>query len=116
MTKSRSYSNSKDERRRRGSVSAAASALHAKLMNHSKGTGFRDDMAIPEMFRSTSMQSDTADNLCVICMDREIAPYAMVPCGHQCLCGVCKKLIKPNKHKCPMCNGNVTMIIKLFRA
>merc|ERR1712062_242037 len=75
-----------------------------------------DDLAVQEMIRSASMQSDTMDNLCVICMDRQIAPYAIVPCGHQCLCSVCKGLIKPDKHKCPMCNGSVSMIIKLFRA
>merc|ERR1712228_948295 len=72
--------------KRRGSVSS--SSLHQKLMNHSnknKQYGL-DDMAVQEMLRSASMQSDTSDNLCVICMDRAIAPYAMVPCGHQCLC------------------------------
>lgn len=76
-----------------------------------------DDLQIDEMARQWSQNSTTSEqNLCVICMDRVIAPYAMVPCGHQCLCAICKNLIKPDKHKCPMCNGKVTMIIKLFRA
>ena len=113
LTKSRSVPHGA---KRRGSVSS--SSLNSKLMNYSNDQQHYglDDMAVQEMLRSASAQSESSDNLCVICMDRAIAPYAMVPCGHQCLCGICKNLIKPNKHKCPMCNGNVSMIIKLFRA
>eukprot|EP01084_Bolivina_argentea_P271922 462826_1 len=94
-----------------------------KRKNNNNNNGLShsfDDISVgmDQMLRSNSIQSDgmNDNNLCVICMDREIAPYAMVPCGHQSLCSICKNLIKPNKHKCPMCNGKVTMIIKLFRA
>mmetsp|Transcript_34021 Transcript_34021/g.54527 ORF Transcript_34021/g.54527 Transcript_34021/m.54527 type:complete len:1001 (-) Transcript_34021:182-3184(-) len=104
---------------RRSSVSASSLLRGSNEKGHAnkdKKYGL-DDLAVQEMIRSASMQSDASDvNLCVICMDRAIAPYAMVPCGHQCLCQICKNLIKPDKHKCPMCNGSVTMVIKLFRA
>lgn len=66
---------------------------------------------------NTDIVTDVKNSaLCVICLDQTIAPYAMVPCGHQCLCITCKDLIKPSKQKCPMCNGAIQMIIKLFRA
>eukprot|EP00931_Biecheleriopsis_adriatica_P033838 TRINITY_DN19623_c0_g1_i1.p1 TRINITY_DN19623_c0_g1~~TRINITY_DN19623_c0_g1_i1.p1 ORF type:complete len:439 (-),score=62.10 TRINITY_DN19623_c0_g1_i1:19-1281(-) len=40
---------------------------------------------------------------CVICME-EAAEYAVVPCGHQCLCKNCKQTSPPH---CPVCRGTV---------
>ncbi|ETO33194.1 hypothetical protein RFI_03912 [Reticulomyxa filosa] len=67
-----------------------------------------------------SQKEDEEENLCVICLDHKCGPFACVPCGHQCLCEVCKDIILDNKQaqppaRCPICNDNITMIIKLFR-
>lgn len=99
--------------KRRGSHS------HSNILNdkHDHKLGFMDDMALRNMVREFSSKSEKSENnLCVICMDAAIAPYAIVPCGHQCLCASCKNLYINGKQKCPMCNGAVTMVIKLFRA
>merc|ERR1712151_1152091 len=48
--------------------------------------------------------------LCVICMDKEAA-YAVVPCGHQCLCQTCSQ-----QTLCPICRGPLESTLKIFVA
>lgn len=37
--------------------------------------------------------------------------YACIPCGHLCMCGECANKVE---NKCPMCNIEITDIIKIF--
>ena len=48
---------------------------------------------------------------CVICYDQE-AEYAVVPCGHKCLCKKCGVKCK----QCPLCRSAMTSLIKVYGA
>ncbi|CAE8658067.1 unnamed protein product, partial [Polarella glacialis] len=51
--------------------------------------------------------SDAGD--CAVCMAMP-ASHLVVPCGHQCLCGMCASKIKA----CPVCRGRVQQTIRVF--
>ena len=46
---------------------------------------------------------------CVICMERA-SDFAIVPCGHRCLCQICSR----NLTKCPVCRTYVQGVLKIF--
>lgn len=46
---------------------------------------------------------------CVICMDRARA-YVILPCGHLCICGVCKGSVG----QCPICRANIMQIKRVY--
>jgi hypothetical protein len=51
---------------------------------------------------------------CVVCFD---APkeYAIVPCGHQCVCAMCaEQLTKTRTPMCPVCRGPIRESMKVF--
>jgi len=51
---------------------------------------------------------------CVYCLDNK-KEYALVPCGHKCLCNICKEIYEINNIKeCPLCKQNFNQIIKIF--
>ena len=44
------------------------------------------------------------DELCAVCLDLE-REYAMIPCGHRCLCRGCfDQILGTEAPRCPMCN------------
>ena len=47
---------------------------------------------------------------CVICLDAEKI-MCFVPCGHICMCEECSK---NDIETCPICRGDVIMVIKTF--
>ena len=51
---------------------------------------------------------------CVVCLDDSSAEYALVPCGHQCLCHECKGNMKSSK--CPMCRETFKSVIRIHKA
>jgi hypothetical protein len=54
------------------------------------------------------------ENMCVVCFD---APkeYAIVPCGHQCVCAGCaEQLTKTRTPMCPVCRGPIRETMKVF--
>ena len=65
------------------------------------------------------------DGLCVVCMESPKI-YAIIPCGHRCLCSTCAKNFKQQKPPaqkrksfttcalCPMCRGRADAIIQIF--
>ena len=48
---------------------------------------------------------------CVICLDGK-AEWALIPCGHLCLCDVCKE--GAASRECPMCCSKPTGICKIY--
>ena len=58
--------------------------------------------------------SDAEETQCVVCFD---APkeYAIVPCGHQCVCEECaEQLTKTRTPMCPVCRGPIRETMKVF--
>jgi hypothetical protein len=54
------------------------------------------------------------ETMCVVSFD---APkeYAIVPCGHQCVCGPCaEQLTKTRTPTCPVCRGPIRETMKVF--
>jgi hypothetical protein len=52
--------------------------------------------------------------MCVVCFD---APkeYAIVPCGHQCVCESCaEQLTETRTPMCPVCRGPIRETMKVF--
>ena len=57
---------------------------------------------------------DAEETMCVVCFD---APkeYAIVPCGHQCVCARCaEQLTKTRTPMCPVCRGPIRETMKVF--
>ena len=57
--------------------------------------------------RPASTNPITAE--CAICLD-DSAEYAVVPCGHRCLCNSCIKAVS----ECPVCRGAMTAVLRVF--
>jgi len=53
--------------------------------------------------------SNSDANLCVICNDTP-SVYAIVPCGHFCLCEECSTPC----NVCPLCRGNKDSVLKIY--
>eukprot|EP00956_Cyclotella_meneghiniana_P017252 scaffold27887_cov64-Cyclotella_meneghiniana.AAC.11 len=53
--------------------------------------------------------SNSGANLCVICNDTPLV-YAIVPCGHFCLCEECSTPC----NVCPLCRGNKDSVLKIY--
>ena len=46
---------------------------------------------------------------CAICWDGD-PEYAVVPCGHRCLCANCSKAVS----ECPVCRGEIAAVLRIF--
>ena len=58
---------------------------------------------------STDASTEPAAAECTICLDGN-PEYAVVPCGHRCLCASCIKVVS----ECPVCRGVVTAVLRVF--
>ena len=77
--------------------------------------------------KNSDQESRTLEihELCVVCMESPKI-YAIIPCGHRCLCSACAKNFKQQKPPaqkrkksttralCPMCRGRADTIIQIF--
>ena len=98
-------------------------------MNHSTRTildGFADGIAaavaqlkrdIPESddvqplpIAAIPHQQPATRGMCAICLDAP-SQFAMVPCGHLCLCGVCEAALRPST--CPICRASIERTLKI---
>ena len=55
---------------------------------------------------------------CSVCLAGH-AEVAMVPCGHICICGLCRKVLcwehkGPTSNPCPVCSQPVQTTLKVF--
>ena len=53
--------------------------------------------------------TDVASTECAICLDGD-AEYAVIPCGHRCLCASCIKAVS----ECPVCMAAMTAVLRVF--
>ena len=72
-----------------------------------EGANAEELVELPEPPRPASTEPATAE--CAICWDGE-AEYAVVPCGHRCLCARCIKAVS----ECPVCRGAMTAVLRVF--
>ena len=70
------------------------------------GEGF---VELPEPEPPRPASTDLASTECAICLDGD-AEYAVVPCGHRCLCASCIKAVS----ECPVCRGTMTAVLRVF--
>ena len=47
---------------------------------------------------------------CIICFS-ENHEVVVVPCGHFCMCGDCADKIKKSSGKCPVCRGDMELVV-----
>ena len=64
---------------------------------------------LPEPEPPRPASTDLASTECAICLDGD-AEYAVVPCGHRCLCASCIKAVS----ECPVCRGTMTAVLRVF--
>lgn len=57
--------------------------------------------------------ADKDDPHCVVCLVNK-AKYAVVPCGHLCMCNGCR--IDHQNTQCPVCKGNLVNTVRIFIA
>ena len=50
---------------------------------------------------------------CVVCFQNH-SEFAVVPCGHRCLCETCAQTVQSKYDSCPMCRNPVSMIIRIY--
>jgi len=97
----------------RGSIDSSSRSKKSKSSKRPAGGpgGHLPDADSPGGLEETQGdESDSDDNLCVICIN---APktHICVPCGHKCCCVNC---IDKFGKQCPICRKSTTMCIKIF--
>lgn len=68
-----------------------------------------EEVELPEPDSPMHALIDPATTECAICLDDD-AEYAVVPCGHRCLCFNCSKAVS----ECPVCRGAMTAVLRVF--
>ena len=53
-------------------------------------------------------------NLCVVCLDGKRS-HLFAPCGHQCACVDCAKLLEHNGDPCPICRNQIESVVRVFQ-
>merc|ERR1711964_557692 len=72
--------------------------------------------AAPTSVPSAPPQPESAETDCVVCMERK-HEFAIVPCGHMCLCRVCgppESEVESNLKECPICRGDVKGTMQIY--
>ena len=64
---------------------------------------------LPEPDSPRLALNEPATTECTICLDAD-AEYAVVPCGHRCLCASCIKAVS----ECPVCRQAMTAVLRIF--
>lgn len=62
--------------------------------------------------RASARRKEDVDDSCVVCCDASAA-FALVSCGHLCLCEGCVPLVFQTQ-QCPMCRQPVQAVQRIF--
>ena len=77
--------------------------LEQELQQLTSGEGVQSQM---------QQENDAEDDrVCVVCLESPNT-HLLAPCGHQCVCGKCSKLLVGQP--CPVCRGICQSAIKVF--
>ena len=94
-----------------GYAESSGEAVHrqAAASSGSEGADGEELVELPEPEPPRPASTDPATAECAICLDGN-AEYAVVPCGHRCLCASCIKAVS----ECPVCRGAMTAVLRVF--
>ena len=67
------------------------------------------ELELPEPEPPRPALIEPATTECAICLDGD-AEYAVVPCGHRCLCFNCSNTV----FQCPVCRTQRTAVLRVF--
>ena len=81
----------------------------AAASSGSDGADREEFVELPEPEPPRPASTDPATTECAVCLDGN-AEYAVVPCGHRCLCASCIKAVP----ECPVCRGAMTAVLRVF--
>ena len=68
-----------------------------------------EELELPEPEPPNPASTESAATECAICFDDD-AEFAVIPCGHRCLCASCIKAVS----ECPVCRGAMTAVLRVF--
>eukprot|EP01129_Flabellula_baltica_P005040 TRINITY_DN179_c0_g1_i2.p1 TRINITY_DN179_c0_g1~~TRINITY_DN179_c0_g1_i2.p1 ORF type:complete len:504 (+),score=18.71 TRINITY_DN179_c0_g1_i2:1-1512(+) len=73
--------------------------------------------SIPDTNKSTPQDTptDNLENTCKVCFDSQIDSI-LIPCFHLCLCSTCANKIMDINAICPMCNGQISQVQKVYKS
>ena len=108
------------KRKKRKGKRAAVSDLHSieedcvatTVLNLADLTTIEPDDDSSEFIDVASSSVATALT-CVVCF-HGASEFAIVPCGHRCLCENCSAKFKSGASNCPVCRGPVRETLKIF--
>ena len=101
-----------DEQSKTRELLLAEQSMKKQILNEQSKNRELEQQLSAEQSKNVSLQQQLdAKDECCICMDEEPV-YAMVPCGHHCVCEDCK-----NEHQikeCPICRTKVDSLLKVY--
>jgi hypothetical protein len=68
-----------------------------------------EESELPEAELPKPASTEPTTTECAVCLDGN-ANYAVVPCGHRCLCANCSKILS----QCPVCRTRMTAVLRVF--
>eukprot|EP00929_Paragymnodinium_shiwhaense_P090882 TRINITY_DN50975_c0_g1_i1.p1 TRINITY_DN50975_c0_g1~~TRINITY_DN50975_c0_g1_i1.p1 ORF type:complete len:637 (-),score=109.00 TRINITY_DN50975_c0_g1_i1:33-1943(-) len=72
--------------------------------------------AVSSILRPKEAAEEDDSGLCTVCLDVP-ADAAVVPCGHMCGCYACLEQLRSSRAPyCPMCRGDVTAVMRIYRS
>ena len=75
----------------------------------SEGANGEELFELPKLEPPRPASTNPATTECAICLDGD-AEYAVVPCGHRCLCFNCSNTV----FQCPVCRTQRTAVLRVF--
>ncbi len=66
------------------------------------------------MQTTTGAVDSTSNRTCVVCLNADRVPIALVPCGHSLMCGQCTQTIMSNGQHCPLCRSPIAQLLNIY--
>jgi hypothetical protein len=70
----------------------------------------KGDITVVGEIESVNKVYGDEKSTCVVCWDEE-NDVVVVPCGHFCLCQKCAGVLQNSTRKCPLCRGEISMVV-----
>lgn len=77
----------------------------------------REEKEEENLIQNNTLKTDNNKNkrgICVVCDDNKSC-YAILPCGHLCLCEECCRMYQQHeKDRCPLCRLNIMSYTRIY--